>query len=66
MQIAAFTDEIITLLPLYSIWRSIFSHTVCVIFIGVVVAGGGDADDSGVIVANANELTRRKPFANSQ
>lgn len=32
MQIVAFTDEIITLLPLYNIWRNIFSHTVCVTF----------------------------------
>lgn len=61
MQIVAFTDEIITLLPLlHSIWRNIFSHTVCVIFIGVVIAGGG------AHCCKCKWVHPEKTFANSQ
>lgn len=66
MQIVAFTDEIITLLPLlYSIWRNIFSHTVCVIFIGVVIAGGA-ADDAGAYCCKCKWVHPEKSFANLQ
>lgn len=64
----AHSDEIIILLFRHTTFRkSIFSHTVCVIFIDNVATGGGSGGvDAGVVlVQNRNDFTR-KSFANSQ